>query len=87
MTARTRCRPFAQQARQDELEELYFADRRDDPRHSMHGLYTGLFQPAGESPRLWVDSEGGRLGPFGWGNSSLWSFGWFRFYLGGFRGR
>lgn len=34
--------PIAQQARQDHLEALYFEDRRDDPEHPMHSLYTGL---------------------------------------------
>ena len=31
-----------QSARQARLEELYFADGRDDPKHKMHNLYTGL---------------------------------------------
>lgn len=34
--------PVVQQARQNHLEALYFEDRRDDPEHPMHSLYTGL---------------------------------------------
>lgn len=30
--------------RQKWIEELYEFDRRDDPLHPMHGLYTGLHQ-------------------------------------------
>jgi hypothetical protein len=39
-----------QAARQARLEELYFADGRDDPGHEMHSLYTGLLidQPTSE---------------------------------------
>jgi hypothetical protein len=39
-----------QAARQARLEELYFADGRDDPEHEMHSLYTGLWigQPTSE---------------------------------------
>ena len=28
--------------RQRWIEELYLYDQRDDPKHEMHGLYTGL---------------------------------------------
>lgn len=35
------------EARQARLEELYFADGRDDPKHKMHNLYTGL----------WIDNQ------------------------------
>ena len=31
-----------QAARQARLEDLYFADGRDDSGHKMHSLYTGL---------------------------------------------
>jgi hypothetical protein len=39
-----------QAARQARLEDLYFADGRDDPEHEMHSLYTGLWidQPTSE---------------------------------------
>jgi len=29
--------------RQKWLDELYLFDKRDDPYHPMHGLYTGLY--------------------------------------------
>jgi hypothetical protein len=43
------CKPGAQDTeamgnRQKWLDELYLFDRRDDPDHPMHGLYTGLHQ-------------------------------------------
>lgn len=42
--------PDEQAARQARLEELYFADGRDNPEHEMHSLYTGLWidQPTSE---------------------------------------
>ena len=41
------CKPGAEDIeamanRQAWLNELYVFDRRDDPDHPMHGLYTGL---------------------------------------------
>lgn len=38
----TDCNPIEQQARQDQLEEIYEADGRHDPAHPMHATYTGL---------------------------------------------
>lgn len=36
------CDPIEQQARQDQLDELYAADGRHDPAHPGHATYTGL---------------------------------------------
>lgn len=36
------CNPIEQQAVQDRLDALYEADGRQDPKHPMHALYTGL---------------------------------------------
>lgn len=33
-----------QQARQDELDAMYFADGRGETMHKLHSLYTGLAQ-------------------------------------------
>lgn len=43
------CKPGAQDVeamrnRQKWISELYLFDKRDDPDHPMHGLYTGLHQ-------------------------------------------
>ena len=43
------CKPGAQDTeamgnRQKWIDELYLFDKRDDPDHPMHGLYTGLHQ-------------------------------------------
>jgi len=37
------CNPIEQQARQDELDTLYYKDERDDPAHPFHALYTNLY--------------------------------------------
>lgn len=33
-----------QQARQEALDAMYFADGRDEPMHELHSRYTGLAQ-------------------------------------------
>ena len=43
------CKPGAQDTeamgnRQKWIDELYLFDKRDNPDHPMHGLYTGLHQ-------------------------------------------
>ena len=42
------CNPIEQQAVQDRLDALYEADGRQDPKHPMHCLYTGLTEAARE---------------------------------------
>lgn len=37
------CDPVNQQARQDQLEALYYMDGRHDPAHPHHAVYTGLY--------------------------------------------
>ena len=41
----------AMQARQDELERLYFLDGRDKPEHPYYSCYTGLFITANTTNR------------------------------------
>ena len=50
------CKPGAQDTeamgnRQKWIDELYLLDKRDDPSHPMHGLYTGLHQKYQQSVR------------------------------------
>lgn len=37
------CNYVEQQARQDELDALYFKDGRDEQDHPYHALYTNLY--------------------------------------------
>lgn len=46
--AYNQCDPIEQQAVQDRLDQLYKDDGRDDPKHPMHALYTGLAEAARE---------------------------------------
>lgn len=42
MTTPIDCCPIREQAKADRLDQLFFADGRNNPDHPMRGLYTGL---------------------------------------------